>query len=75
MSDGPRLPEHVAAERIEQYLDRVAIAMAHSKKPEVILPWYQFLERELERKRRSQSSLRSALDRAKRLASRTPGNG
>lgn len=69
MSDGPRLPDHVTADRIEQYLDRIAIGMAHSKNPEAILPWYQFLELELQRRRGSQSSLRSALARAKRLGS------
>lgn len=67
MSDGPYLSDHITAERIEQHLDCIAIGMAHSKNPETILPWYEFLERELERQRLSQSSLSSALERAKRL--------
>lgn len=66
MSDGPRLPEHVTIEQIEAYLDRVSLAVACAQDPAPYLLWYEFLEKELELKRRAQSSVCSALERAKR---------
>ena len=68
MTDGPHLPAHVAAARIEQYLDRIAIEIdgADDAYLPCLLAWYQFLEKQLEIRRRAQSSVCSALERAKR---------
>lgn len=61
MSDGPHLPAHVTAERIEQYLDRIVLEVAHSKNPEEILPWYQFLEKELALRRMRDTTIKREL--------------
>jgi hypothetical protein len=67
--DGPHLPAHVSAERVEQFLDRVSLEIAHRKERHLpgLLLWYDFLEKELELRRRPEYSLDSALERAKRL--------
>lgn len=66
MTEQPYLPLHIPAEQIEKYLDRIALAIAHAEDPQPILIWYEFLEKELELRRRSQATLCSALERAKR---------
>lgn len=71
----PNLPAHVSIERVEQYLDRVAIAIHHSTNKSAILPIYEWLERQLEAKRRERKSLDSAMARVAAIGARATKTG
>jgi len=67
MSEGLHLPPYFTVDQIEVFLDCVAIVMARWETPEDFAFWFEFLEQELELKRRTQSTVATALEREKRL--------
>ncbi|MCJ9721521.1 hypothetical protein MOV66_06565 [Agrobacterium sp. SHOUNA12C] len=67
MPDGPRLPDYVTPEKVEQYLVRIAQSIMVVDDPEPYWIWWDFLEKELVRAREREARMgrvREALSRA-----------
>lgn len=63
MTAEPRLPDDVTLEETESFLDRVALAITANPDGPELLPLYEWLERQLEMKKRQKSTMASVLAR------------
>jgi hypothetical protein len=63
----PDLPSHVTVEEIESHLDRVALEIDAIPNGEVLLPLFEWLQGQLERKKAQEMTMDAVRQRLRRL--------
>lgn len=70
MTIAPALPPEITIEEIEGHLDRLALAITATETGAKCVPLYEWLEHQLDQRRRETATMSSVLERVRRSTDR-----